>query len=88
MRYKRLHPVGASVTGRLRSASWLLALAGLIHVLLAGTLLRAARWGYDRVLAVDFSPRASATVRVRLIGLAWIAAAVALRRLASALGGE
>lgn len=66
---------------RLRIGSSLLTVAGLVHVLFAETLLWIARWGYDRVLAVDFSPREGSKRRVRLIGLLWTGAGVLLRRL-------
>jgi hypothetical protein len=56
------------------------AVTGLLHLLVPSWLLRLASVGYDRVLAVDFEPRANATRRVRLLGVLLLAAAVALAR--------
>jgi hypothetical protein len=57
------------------------ALAGVIHLLVPGLLLSSARQGYRWVLAVEFTPREGARRRVRLLGLACLATAAALRRL-------
>jgi hypothetical protein len=52
----------------------LLSLAGLLHLLVPDRLLSLASTGYDRALDVSFSPRDGATARVRLLGLAMLAA--------------
>ncbi|WP_136716998.1 hypothetical protein [Halorientalis salina] len=61
------------------------ALAGIAHLLVPTLLLDLASMGYDRVLAVDFEPRENATARVRLLGVAFVLAALVLRRLARAV---
>jgi hypothetical protein len=64
-------------------ARWLSLLgvfAGVAHLLVPDHLLAAADWGYDRLLAVEFSPRSDATRRVRLIGLLMIVAGALGRR--------
>jgi len=55
--------------------------AGIVHLLVPNRLLAAAEWGYDRVLAVEFTPRPSATRRVRLIGLLMLVGAALWYRL-------
>lgn len=57
-------------------------LAGLVHLLVPDRLLAIAAWGYDRVLAVDFEPRKSATTRVRLVGVLFLVGGTVLARLA------
>jgi hypothetical protein len=56
------------------------ATVGLVHLLVPGVLLRTARWGYRRLLAVAFDPKPGAKRRVRLVGLAFLSLAVFLRR--------
>jgi len=56
-------------------------LAGLVHLAAPDRLLQTARWGYRRLLAVEFDPKPGATGRVRLVGLGFLALAVVLRRL-------
>lgn len=51
-----------------------LVLVGLAHLLAPGALLWTARIGYRYVLRVDFDPKAGASGRVRVLGLAMIAA--------------
>lgn len=63
-----------------RLVPWGLGLAGLLHLLAPRTLLGVAAAAYDRVLAVDFDPRDGAVRRVRLVGLAFLAGAVAIAR--------
>jgi hypothetical protein len=53
---------------------------GAVHLLVPARLLATAEWGYDRFLAVEFSPRPNATRRVRLIGLLMIVGGVLGRR--------
>jgi len=55
--------------------------AGIVHLLVPNRLLAVAEWGYDRVLAVEFTPRPSATRRVRLIGLLMLVGAALWYRL-------
>jgi len=55
--------------------------AGVGHLFVPNRLLAAAEWGYDRVLAVEFTPRPSATRRVRLIGLLMLGGAALCYRL-------
>jgi hypothetical protein len=57
-----------------------LALVGIGHLLVPGELLRAARYGYGRVLDVEFSPRGGAPRRVRLLGVLMVSLAAALWR--------
>jgi hypothetical protein len=59
-----------------RRLSVLGVLAGVVHLLVPSRLLATARWGYDRVLAVEFAPRPNAARRVRLIGLLMLLAGV------------
>jgi hypothetical protein len=66
----------------LRTLSVLATVAGLVHLLAPRRLLATARWGYDRVLAVDFDPREPAPRRVRLVGLSFVVASI-LARLAA-----
>jgi hypothetical protein len=54
------------------------ALLGIVHLLVPGVLLRSARYGYDRVLDVEFRPRDGATRRVRLLGVLLVGVALAL----------
>jgi hypothetical protein len=56
-------------------------LAGIVHLLVPNRPLAAAEWGYDRVLAVEFTPRPAATRRVRLIGLVMLGGAALWYRL-------
>ena len=55
--------------------------AGIVHLLVPNRLLAAAEWGYDRVLAVEFTPRPSATRRVRLIGLLMVVGSALVYRI-------
>jgi len=65
-----------------RSLLWLgTAFAGVVHLAVPGVLLGTARWGYRRVLAVEFDPKQGANRRVRLVGLGFLALAGVLRRL-------
>lgn len=64
-----------------QTLSYALAVVGLGHVVAPGALLRTARWGYDLVLDVEFTPRAGAKRRVRLVGLAFAAIGLVLGRL-------
>ena len=57
------------------------ALAGLVHLLVPGLLLRAAEYAYRWVLRVAFDPKPGAKRRVRLVGVAFLAFAAVLRRL-------
>jgi hypothetical protein len=56
--------------------------AGLVHLVAPRRLLGAARWGYDRVLSVDFQPRETSPRRVRLLGLAFVGASLLADRVA------
>jgi hypothetical protein len=56
------------------------ALAGVVHLLVPGLLLGAARWAYGLVLAVEFDPQPGAKRRVRMVGLAFLALAAMVRR--------
>jgi hypothetical protein len=67
----------ASVLSRVASV---LGLLGVVHLLAPGRLLATAGTAYDRLLAVDFEPREGATRRVRLIGLLFVAVALAVGR--------
>ena len=64
----------------LRYATVLCVVSGVVHLLVPGRLLAAAAWGYDRVLAVDFRPRAGARTRVRLLGVVVVLVGVAADR--------
>ena len=57
------------------------ALAGLVHLLVPGLLLRAGRWSYRLFLRVEFDPKPGAKRRVRLVGLVFLAAGALGRRL-------
>lgn len=57
------------------------ALAGLVHLLVPGLLLRSAEIGYRLVLRVAFDPKPGAKRRVRLVGVGFLALAAVLRRL-------
>lgn len=57
------------LTRLLELASVLGVVSGIVHLAVPDRLLAAARWGYDRLLAVDFDPRPNATRRVRLFGV-------------------
>ncbi|WP_238330760.1 PIN domain-containing protein [Haloglomus irregulare] len=67
----------------LRVGSVMGALAGLVHIAIPNRLLELASCGYDRVLAVRFQPQRNATRRVRPIGVAMVASAPVLARLAA-----
>jgi len=71
-----------------RTISYALALVGLGHLVAPGILLGAARWGYDLVLDVEFTPRAGATRRVRIVGLAFVAVGLSGARLLGDEGGD
>jgi hypothetical protein len=58
----------------------LLAGNGLLHLLAPGLLLGLASLAYDLALDVRFEPGEGARRRVRLVGAALLAAAVATRR--------
>ncbi|WP_276273467.1 hypothetical protein [Haloarcula litorea] len=68
-----------SLTDR-RLAVALTAVAGIFHLLAPDLLLRTARWGYRRVLAVEFHPKRGASRRVRAVGVGFLLLAAALRR--------
>jgi hypothetical protein len=57
------------------------ALAGVLHLLVPGLLLSMAQLGYRWVLAVEFTPQKGARRRVRLLGVAFLAIAVGLKRI-------
>ena len=57
------------------------ALAGLVHLLVPGLLLRSAELGYRLVLQVEFDPKPGAKRRVRLVGVGLLALGAVLRRL-------
>ena len=57
------------------------ALAGVVHLLVPGVLLWTGRVAYKWVLSVEFEPKLGAKRRVRLVGVGFLAAAAALRRL-------
>ncbi|WP_324665105.1 hypothetical protein [Haloarcula sediminis] len=57
------------------------ALAGLVHLLVPGILLRSAEYAYRWVLRVEFDPKPGAKRRVRLVGFVFLAAAAVIRRL-------
>ena len=63
---------------------WLLwaasALAGVVHLLVPGLLLRSGELAYRWFLAVEFDPKPGAKRRVRLVGLGFLAVAALLRR--------
>jgi hypothetical protein len=67
----------------LRVSAALSALAGLVHLVVPGRLLKLASWSYENVLAVRFQPRENAIRRVRLVGIAMIIFAPVLTRLAA-----
>jgi hypothetical protein len=56
------------------------ALAGVVHLLVPGMLLRSAQYGYGWVLDVEFRPRDGATGRVRLVGALLLGVAATLWR--------
>ncbi len=68
----------------LRLPDWLIGLgliiAGALHLAVPGRLLALARWGYDRVLAVEFTPRAAAKDRVRAVGVGMLAVGLVVMR--------
>jgi hypothetical protein len=64
----------------LRYATVLCVVSGVVHLLVPGRLLAAAAWGYDRVLAVEFTPKSGARTRVRLVGVAVLAVGVVADR--------
>lgn len=71
--------IGVMPTARtlLSLASLSSAVVGLAHLLAPGLLVRAAQWGYDTVLDVEFRPGERTRTRVRLLGvLSLLAAAV------------
>jgi len=47
---------------------------GVVHLAVPRVLLDAARWGYERILDVEFRPRGRARRRVRAVGAAMLAA--------------
>lgn len=57
-----------------RPSGLALVVAGVAHLLVPGLLLRTARAGYRTVLGVRFRPGERSARRVRLLGLAMIAA--------------
>ena len=70
--------------GRLVEAVGLaLGALGIVHLAVPEVLLDTARWGYERVLDVEFRPQGRARQRVQAVGAAMLAAgglAVALAR--------
>lgn len=56
-----------------RGLGSLLLLAGLVHLLAPGLLLRTAAVGYGRVLDVEFDPNDGAPRRVRALGIGMVA---------------
>ncbi|MDS0260347.1 hypothetical protein NDI56_13165 [Haloarcula sp. S1CR25-12] len=65
-----------------RRLVWLASgLAGLVHLLVPGLLLRLARVAYRWGLAVEFDPKSGAKRRVRLVGVGFLLFAAVLRRL-------
>jgi len=65
-----------------RRLVWLgTALAGLIHLLVPGLLLRTARVAYRYALAVEFDPKPGARRRVRLVGVGFLLLSEFLRGL-------
>ncbi|EMA25764.1 MULTISPECIES: hypothetical protein [Haloarcula] len=69
------------LTGTERRLLWTgTALAGVLHLLVPGTLLSLARLGYRWVLAVEFRPQERSRRRVRLLGVAFLATAAVLKR--------
>ena len=71
--------VGVMPTARtlLSLASLSSAVVGFAHLVAPGLLIRAAKWGYDTVLDVEFHPGDRTRARVRLLGvLSLLAAAV------------
>jgi len=70
--------------GALRLPDWLIGLglltAGVAHLTIPGRLLALARWGYDRMLAVEFTPRTSAESRVRAVGVGMLVAGLVVMR--------
>jgi uncharacterized protein YjeT (DUF2065 family) len=71
-----------STSVRLYAVSLLGIVVGLAHLCAPRRLLATARWGYDRVLAVDFRPRTAAPRRVRLVGLSFVAVSLLVVRVA------
>jgi len=69
-----------------------LAAFGLVHVLVPRLLLRAAHAAYGLALDVEFTPRESASRRVRLVGLgslvAWAIGRRVLGRTDGSIGGQ
>ena len=57
------------------------ALAGVVHLLIPGILLRSGEIAYRWFLDVEFDPKSRAKRRVRLVGLGFLAVAAVLRRL-------
>ena len=55
-----------------------LVLTGVVHLLRPGALLATARVAYDRTLNVRFEPRDGTASRVRLAGVAMVAAGALL----------
>jgi hypothetical protein len=70
-----------SVSTWFRRLAVLALLGGIVHLLVPERLLAAAEWGYDRVLAVDFTPRPAASRRVRLVGVLMLGGAALVIRL-------
>jgi hypothetical protein len=71
-----------STLTRLRLLSIFGVVVGLAHLVVPRRLLATARWGYDRVLSVDFKPRPSAPRRVRLLGLVFTTVSLLVDRVA------
>ncbi|WP_257299523.1 hypothetical protein [Haloarchaeobius sp. FL176] len=71
-----------------RPVGALLSLAGVVHLLVPERLLALASTGYDIALDVAFSPRDGATTRVRLLGLAMLAAGAHLLYYGGVLPGR
>jgi hypothetical protein len=71
-----------------RTGGWLLALAGLAHLLAPNLLVDVVRAAYATVLDAAFIPRDGTNTRVRLLGAALVAVGLALGRGAGTPGGD
>ncbi|WP_338741880.1 hypothetical protein [Haloplanus salilacus] len=77
-----------SLRTRLRLLSVLGLVAGVAHLVFADRILAAARWGYDRTLAVDFDPRPNAVRRVRLVGVLFVGLSALVEYVSRVVGGS
>jgi len=64
---------GADTTGP-RLVGALLVLTGLAHLVVPTVLLNLASWSYETILDVEFKPGATASTRVRALGVGLVAA--------------